>query len=350
MNTEYDTVFVTHLPAFYKVNLYNAIAKQQRILVIFLGASSKIRTQDFSSLAFEFESWVMDAQDFEQRSVLKTLKNLAKLWQKIRTLRYHQLVVGGWDRLEFWMLVILSPSRKNYLALESSVYESQVSGLRGAIKKFFLTQLQGVYASGAPHIRLLQLLKYPGEIKKTLGVGLFNYQAKILQQRPFSGKFLYVGRLAPEKNLLLLIKAFQKLPEFTLTIIGDGPLKSALRQDCLSNVTILGYVSNIELASYYQAHDVFILPSLSEPWGLVVEEALYYGLPVIASGNVGCAQDLIVDNQLGLMFNPADLNNLISAICAMQNKMAVFRERVIQFDFTSRDKLQVQQYKINSID
>lgn len=337
----YDYVFATHLPAFYKVNLYNEIAKKCKIFVIFVASNSQIRTPDFAAKEFSFDYCFLNDTCFEQRSLGHSIAQLLKVF---RGLSYQKLVVGGWDLPEFWLLTCLSPKNKNALALESSCFESRTRGFKALIKKIFLQRIDLVFCSGQPHQQLLQQLAYEGKSCKTLGVGIFHYLPWIPQAKTFTGKFLYVGRLAQEKNVALLMQAFKELPQFSLTIIGQGPLTSHLASICPSNVKMVGHVPNKELGTWYQQHDVFILPSQAEPWGLVVEEALYFGLPVLASHQVGCAVDLIQAHQAGILFDPHKVKSLCEAILLSAEQFTQLSYHVQLIDFKARDAQQVQCY------
>lgn len=81
MKAEYDYLFVTHLPAFYKVNLYNEIAKHCKVLVIFIAQSSQIRTQDFTQNTCAFDYYILNEGAFERRRIPKSLFTL---WRKIK--------------------------------------------------------------------------------------------------------------------------------------------------------------------------------------------------------------------------------------------------------------------------
>lgn len=342
MNLIYDYVFITHLPAFYKVNLYNEIAKSCKVFVIFVSQGSLIRTPDFTQGHFSFDYSILNNKPFEQRNLFCSI---SALLSTIKKLRYRKLVVGGWDLIEFWMLILLSPKSKNALALESSVYESKIHGLRGKLKQIFLSRIATAFSSGEPQISLLKKLGFTGISKKTYGVGIFHYPLQEKNHKPnYSGKFLFVGRLAKEKNLKLLIEVFAQLPHLTLTIIGEGKEKSSLQSLASRNVKILGHVPNSLLPQYYQQHDIFVLPSLQEPWGLVVEEALFYGLPVIASNRVGCAIDLIQTYEVGALFDPTLIETLHSAIEWTIDHYEMLIQRITQINFQARDSFQIQQY------
>lgn len=345
MRTHYDWVIVTPISAFYKVNLYNELATNFKILVIVIAATSHQRQPDFYGMARQYEETVLWQGDLETRSKLATLRALRKV---MATCSCDRLLVGGWDLPEFWWAVFAS-SANNVLALESSCYESQTSGIKAWIKRLFLTRIHTIIASGLAQQRLAQQLGFDKTIQLSHGVGLF-YQGhrQIESTRTVNTptRFLFVGRLAKEKNVSALLAVFSTLPHLQLTIVGDGPLASALHKESPPNVEWMGHVPNQKLAGLYQSHDVFILPSLSEPWGLVVEEALYYGLPLIVSNRVGCVEDLVLKPQTGLVFDVAEVKSLRQAILQMQDpkQYARFYRAATTFDFKQRDRAQVACY------
>lgn len=332
---------MTHLPAFYKVNLYRHIAKQCRVLVIFIASGSLIRAEDFSGELVDFDYIILNEGPFEKRN---KIKSLFKLFFKLRQIRTHFLVLGGWDLIEFWCLALIFSKHHNALALESSINDSQYQGWVGFIKRLFLTRIQMVFASGKPHCVLLERLQYQGRVLTTGGVGIFHYAKKNMMSRSFQGRFLYVGRLSVEKNIERLLAVFRDLPQFSLTIVGQGPLYETLCKACPDNVHLVGYIENHQLSYCYQEHDIFILPSLKEPWGLVVEEALYYGLPVIASQRVGCALDWIEQYKVGTLFDPVDNDSIEKAILGAVSQYNILCDQIKKIDFSKRDYIQINQY------
>jgi glycosyltransferase involved in cell wall biosynthesis len=214
------------------------------------------------------------------------------------------------------MVILLLNRNKISLVLESSVLESITNGIKGFLKKVFLRKVSKVYASGDNHIKLLQDLNYNGDIIKTKGVGLINYISKSQPLESYKNKFLYIGRLSEVKNLAFLIKVFNKLPEHSLTIIGEGPEKIKLESMSAPNINFVGSVENKVLSQYFTQNNFLFLPSLSEPWGLVVEESLYNGMPVIVSNNCGSV-DLVNNEFNGYIFDPdsaLELENIIKGI------------------------------------
>ena len=112
-----------------------------------------------------------------------------------------------------------------------------------------------------------------------------------------------------------------------------------------SNVRFVGAVDNEKLPAVYRAADVFVLPSIIEPWGLVVEEALNNGTPVIVSDRVGCKDDLLT-KETGLVFRHDDAASLKAAVrqmcdVAFYNRL---RQGVARLDFSRSARRQVEVY------
>jgi glycosyltransferase involved in cell wall biosynthesis len=341
--TMYDYLFITHLPAFYKVNLYNQLAKRLRIYVIFIASSSAIRTNDFIGNDLTFEHEILYAGDFESRPQISCAAKLIKLFFK---LKYRTLVVGGWDLWEFWVAVIVNNKKKNALVVESTITESSTVGIKSLVKKIFVSRITKAFPSGRLHQQLLDSLGYIGASYLTGGVGIFDRKSYSRMSREFTHSFLYVGRLSQEKNLRFLVEVFNGLPRLKLTIVGSGPLAGELEKIAHDNITFRAHVPNQEIGNIYLSHDVFVLPSTGEPWGLVVDEALHYGLPVLISRNVGCHTELVEERKTGLTFDPYDKNSLIEVLQRISEPSIFYQMKkfVEEIDFSRRDDDQIRAY------
>jgi 1,2-diacylglycerol 3-alpha-glucosyltransferase len=143
--------------------------------------------------------------------------------------------------------------------------------------------------------------------------------------------FLTVCRFAPEKNLVRLIRAFARYREqsnrttaWDLVLCGDGP-RAADVQDAIarsgfeSAIHRPGFLQADALSRYYAHAAAFVLPSLSEPWGLVVNEAAACGLPLLVSSRTGCAGTLVPDPEgtTGGRFDPLDLEEMTTKLAWM---------------------------------
>lgn len=130
--------------------------------------------------------------------------------------------------------------------------------------------------------------------------------------------FLFVGRLLDWKGIRELISAVELIQDqrAKLWIVGSGELTDEVKlatQRC-NKITYFGRVSGDLLWCIYHAADVFVIPSRSEPWGLVVNEAMASGLPIIATKNVGCINDLVLDKRHGIIVQPQNVTALLEAL------------------------------------
>lgn len=126
-----------------------------------------------------------------------------------------------------------------------------------------------------------------------------------------AGACLYVGRLAVEKGLLLLLQAWRHCAS-PLYLVGTGPLQAELQQAAAQNPLIrpLGQQSAIQVQALMQQADVLLVPSLGlESFGLVVLEAFWQRLPVLVAGH-GALADLVCHGQNGWHFKPGDAEDL----------------------------------------
>jgi len=122
---------------------------------------------------------------------------------------------------------------------------------------------------------------------------------------------LSVSRLVPKKQPLLLLDAFRRLRadrRCTLLLVGTGPLEGAMRdfvnRNNVPDVIFAGFLNQSEISRSYAAADIFTLASgWDETWGLVVNEAMNFELPVVVSDRVGCAADLVRHGENGYVFS-----------------------------------------------
>lgn len=135
-------------------------------------------------------------------------------------------------------------------------------------------------------------------------------------------RFLYCGQLIERKGVDLLVRAFNGLadrhPHIDLTLVGDGPLRAALADavpDRLKGrVDLAGFRQIAELPDCFAAADVFVLPSRHDGWGVVVNQALAAGMPVIVSDAVGSADDLVRPGENGAICRAGDEDSLADAL------------------------------------
>ena len=138
--------------------------------------------------------------------------------------------------------------------------------------------------------------------------------------KPDEVVLLFVGRLAPEKALDVLLEATAKArgvgAPVRVAFVGSDPAEPALRalaERLAVPADFLGYLHQTGVAELYAATDVLVLPSLSEAWGLVVNEAMEFSLPIVVSDRVG-ALPLVKNGENGFVVPAGNVEALAEAV------------------------------------
>jgi glycosyltransferase involved in cell wall biosynthesis len=162
-------------------------------------------------------------------------------------------------------------------------------------------------------------------IKKHRELRIRNYELrKELGIDPKAVVILFVGKFTPKKRPLDLLRAYELLTndqrpttndKAALVLVGDGELRPALehyvKSRKLPNVYFAGFQNQSQLPKYYALSDIFVLPSgLGETWGVVINEAMCFGLAVIVSDIVGCGPDLVKQAKNGYIYPLGDIARL----------------------------------------
>jgi glycosyltransferase involved in cell wall biosynthesis len=135
--------------------------------------------------------------------------------------------------------------------------------------------------------------------------------------------FLFAGRFVQAKGVFDLLTAYATLPEelrhdVGLVLVGDGEELDELRRRSRGitpgNVLFPGFLQRDDLPAVYALAEALVFPTHTDPWGLVVNEALACGLPVIASDVAGCVADLVRERENGFVVAPRDTEALSRAM------------------------------------
>ncbi len=230
---------------------------------------------------------------------------LKKLVKKIRP----DIIHAHWIIPQGFICALVKKSTGAEYVVTS--HGSDILGLRGfnSLKRFTLRNAKKItVVSNALKKQIIEEIDKNLDIEVIpMGVDtkLFNpkkYDAKLKRKYNIDGHFLlFVGRLAPEKGIDLLIEAMPKVlkkqPKAKLMIIGEGTLKEQLVKRVKElaiqdNIIFMGWVNNKDLPKYYATADVFVCPSRREGSPVSYIEALACGTPVVI-GNLGISKELV---------------------------------------------------------
>ncbi len=138
---------------------------------------------------------------------------------------------------------------------------------------------------------------------------------------------LFASKLQQRKHCDHLLEAFLQLPRSTdspeayLLIVGDGEMRASLEQRAAESgnrsIVFAGFRNQSELPRLFDLSTVFVLPSRHEAWGLITNEAMACGLPVIVTHDAGCAVDLLRNGENGFVYDAGDVSALRDALTAV---------------------------------
>ena len=263
---------------------------------------------------------------------------------------------------------------------ESHADTERASGFKRWIKTQIVKRFHAALVGGQPHQRHFENLGMPKESifhgYDAIDVDFFAQQADKVTQDLNGNRaekslpdryFLSLSRMVEKKNLPRLVEAYSNLdtngtnPVPHLVFVGSGPLEDEVKETvakldlprydheanepspAIDNQTkgvhFYGFRQIDENPTFFTLADAFIMPSLWEEWGLVVNEALACSTPVIVAANAGCAEDLVLDGQTGYKIDPHNTASLTHAMHKIadsessRNTMGkAGRELVQQFD------------------
>jgi glycosyltransferase involved in cell wall biosynthesis len=159
---------------------------------------------------------------------------------------------------------------------------------------------------------------------------------------------LMTSRLISKKQPLFLLEAFRRVRlrmRCALMIVGSGDLEPSIRkriaEDRIPDVIMAGFLNQSQLGRAYAAADLFVLPSaVNETWGIVVNEAMNFSLPIVVTDRVGCARDLVREGQNGFIVSAEDPAQLSDAIAQLVSQSELRR----RFGAASYDLVQEWNY------
>jgi 1,2-diacylglycerol 3-alpha-glucosyltransferase len=278
------------------------------------------------------------------------------------------VLIPGWGNLEALVALAWCTSRRvpAIVMSESTAWDERRFWWKEGIKRRLVALYSCALVGGHPHADyLVQLGMSPDRVfhgydavdndyfaQKAEQIRSHDTVSRIERGLP-QNYFLASARFIEKKNLTRLLQAYSRYLElwgepgnkgaelaptvpWSLVLLGDGPLRKTLETQLAAlqlrdRVLLPGFKQYADLPAYYASAGAFIHASSVEQWGLVVNEAMASGLPVLVSNRCGCASDLVQEGKNGFTFDPYDIEQLVSLMLQMsrmetQTRKAMGRE------------------------
>jgi glycosyltransferase involved in cell wall biosynthesis len=284
------------------------------------------------------------------------------LWKLVRTGGFDAVVVYGYAYFSLWVALLAAKSEGIPVLMSTDSVDIRSAGSGWWWKRWVKRRVVRLI-----YLRLADLVLIPSTATRRflLSIGVpegrmvlthyvvdnnFFQQAAAKEDREAVREswwvskdavvILYCAKLIHRKRPGDLLRSFaalisgrsDELPPAYLVFAGDGTLGKSLRAEAAAlgvseQVRFLGFVNQSRLPAVYAASDIMVLPSGHEPWGLVVNEAMNCGIPVVVSDRVGAALDLVVPGQTGEVYPVGDVPALTSILSRLLRNPAELKRQ-----------------------
>ena len=328
MLDKHKIVILHNIISPYKTLLFNALYKVSNDLkVLYISETERRREWNIKKDELKFPYEIMFKVPLDE---VPTVSLFKKTWERLNAVNPEVLIIDGYSYAVCWAGLFWAKAKGKKIILWSSSNEDDHNRIfyKESIKRFFVKRCNAYNVYGTRSKEYL--LKLEAERDKVFIMGnntdndFFSNETEKLKTEKVVlcqqmgnplHNFLCVARFSAEKNILHLLDAYKRLVDKNITdwgliLVGNGPQREEyenyITKYALKNVLMPDFKQKEELPLYLALSDVFILPSISETWGLVVNEAMAAGLPVLVSRKCGCYPDLIKEGVNGFSFDPYD--------------------------------------------
>lgn len=310
-------LYFTNIPAPYRVTFFNFLSEKNDVTVLYNRAGKYKRDK----------RWFAD-NEFKHKSIEIPRFGLFKL-NKILKEKYDVVVIGTYASINgaFLNLLLRMKKIKFYINADGGFVDENESFKSRFIKRFFLSGSNYYLSTGKGTNKYLT---YYGAKEKNIYIYHFSslmrkdiidepipYEEKMILRKEagynYKRLFISVGRFIEIKGYDIFLKAIkdEKYKDTAFLIIGGGEekenLENYIKENNIKNVFLIDFCDKNTIINYYKMSDVFFFNSKGDVWGLVINEAMSYGLPIISTNTTLAATELISEEYL---YDPYDIDKI----------------------------------------
>lgn len=327
-------LFTTNIPSPYRINFFNKLGTYCELTVLCERVTAKDRN----------DKWLNNKNINFNIKYLKGIKIgnetalCPEIIKHIKKYKYDMIVVGGYSTPTGMLTIKYLKDKKIPFILNcDGGFIKDESKIKNKIKKYFISSANGWLSTGEMASKYLEyygakkdkIFKYPFtsiEEQDIIYDTMETHQKEQLRKKlniDEKNVIITVGQFIYRKGIDILINAssyFSK--DIGVYIIGGEPSKEYIElKDKLKakNIHFVGFKQKDELKEYYKAADIFVLPTREDIWGLVINEAMAYGLPVITTDKCIAGLELIEDTKNGYIVSVEEQEELANKITHIIN-------------------------------
>ena len=350
-------LFLTNIPAPYRVDFFNELGKKCELTVLFERDTASDRNESWKADKFQnFEAIVLKGRNMNSDVALsfEVLKYLNK--------DFDEIIIGGYSTPTGMLAIQYLKMKKISFTLNTDGgFIKNDQGIKRKIKEYFISSATNWLVPSEVAKKYFchyganptNTFMYPFSSLKEFDVleqvPTKKQKLKLRQELGMNEEkiILSIGQFIHRKGFDVLIKAANKMPEdYGIYIIGDQPTQQYVDMKSkyqLDNVYFIDFQLKEELKRYYQAADVFAFPTREDIWGLVVNEAMANGLPVITTDKCVAGLELVTNNENGYIIETEDVNQLVEKI------QLILSDYDLQEKMSCKSLEKIQEYTIEKM-
>lgn len=324
-------LFLTNCPSPYRVAFFNELSKYCDLTVLFEMQQAKNRSSEWKSdEQYQFHGVYLKSLFQKQEGAF-----CPEITKYIYEFRKDIIIVGGYSTpTGMYSIIYMKIHHIPFILNSDGGLIKQDSFLKRKIKIYFIGAASYWLSTGANCTKYLihyganvdRIYEYPFTSIRENEIGSVSTEQKQLLRAKHGieeGKvILFVGSFIYRKGLDILLAACKDIEDTAVVLVGGNDISEFVPTtdiDYKCHIYIEGFKTGSEIKEYYQMADVFVLPTREDIWGLVVNEAMAVGLPVITTDQCGAGVELIQDGANGYVVSTDDVTELLKKIRKILN-------------------------------
>lgn len=323
------TLYLTYSPSPYRVDFFEELSNYVDLTVCYETTPEEDMKKNKRDASWYTTYNSKFCSIYLKQHRLFSQKYSTQLINLIKNNQYDIIVIGGYSSLTAMLTMIYLKIKKIPFILntDGGFPKKNESIIKRKIKHFFISMANFYLSTGENAQKYLtyygakenNIYKYPftsmrkNELSKEIISSSKKSEIRKLLKIADKFTFITIGRFIERKGFDVLIKASKGLENSQVLIVGDKPGEEYIdlvKKLELDNIIFVDYKPKNEIIKYLQASDVFVLPTREDIWGLVINEALSIGLPVITTDQCGAGLDLIENYYNGFIIKTNDVKEL----------------------------------------
>lgn len=320
-------LFLTNCPSPYRVNFFNELSKYCDLTVLFEMEQAKNRSSEWKSdEQYQFHGVYLKSLFQKQEGAF-----CPEITKYIYKFRKDIIIVGGYSTpTGMYSIIYMKIHHIPFILNSDGGLIKQDSFLKRKIKTYFIGAASYWLSSGANCTKYLihyganvdRIYEYPFTSIRENEIGSISAERKQALREKLGIKegkvVLFVGSFIYRKGLDILLAACKDIEDIAVVLVGGNDISEFAPTEDINykcHIYLEGFKTSLEIKEYYQMADVLVLPTREDIWGLVVNEAMAAGLPVVATDKCNAALELVIDGKSGYIVRHEDVQELRDSLC-----------------------------------